>query len=520
MNGPIKISVSRAPALIPGMVDAIKKAKNPLILVPESFTLTTEQALVRATPGKGFIGTQVFSTTSLIREIRERAGFPDKSVITADGRHMVLSLLLLKNKNSLLFYKENVNQIGMAEKLAEQIDDLTDGGFSFSNLVNASEKMKKSTVYKCHDIALLWEEYQNVLNSGYVDQHTEWSIALDRLEGSGLFQGMDLLIYGFDYINMNLTELVTTAYPLVNTITIGLISETGCPDDHIFEVASNSVKRFTKRMAKEGVKIPVELEAYRLDDSHTDPGIRFIEQNIYAIYCRDNKRVSDTLSRELVKETLNQHTNQYQKLANICYDKQCQSFGYNGVVDDEDVDAEGFCRRAEDLFELYQQCANRKQVETVCLTYLRMLEATKVSIKGNLYFVPKHTMAKVDAFESFIEELNEGNRNDTPLTANSFYIIDDAKQRDKMTEEFYIAVKKEIAEYQEKADYLIKSGSRSPATLERWVVKIASLEEKKRHYEEILRRELDGLDDEFGDLKLLSQKLAIRARGLRVKKAA
>ena len=283
MNGPIKISVSRAPALIPGMVDAIKNAKKPLILVPESFTLTTEQALVQATPGKGFIGTQVFSTTSLIREIRERAGFPDKTVITADGRHMILSLLLLKNKNNLLFYKENVNQISMAEKLAEQIDDLMDGGFSYLNLVSASEKMKKSTVYKCHDIALLWEEYQKVLDSGYVDQHTEWSIALDRLEGSGLFQGMDLLIYGFDYINMNLTELVTTVYPLVNSITIGLISETGCPDDHIFEVASNSVKRFFKRMGKEGINIPVTIEPYRLDDSNVDPGIRFIEQNIYAM---------------------------------------------------------------------------------------------------------------------------------------------------------------------------------------------------------------------------------------------
>lgn len=42
MNGPVKISVSRAPALIPGMVDAIRKVNNPLILVPESFTLTTE----------------------------------------------------------------------------------------------------------------------------------------------------------------------------------------------------------------------------------------------------------------------------------------------------------------------------------------------------------------------------------------------------------------------------------------------------------------------------------------------
>jgi len=60
---------------------------------------------------------------------------------------------------------------------------------------------------------------------------------------------------------------------------------------------------------------------------------------------------------------------------------------------------------------------------------------------------------------------------------------------------------------------------RSPAVLERWVMKIAALEEKKRHYEAILRRELDGLDDEFGDLKLLSQELSIRARGLRFRQA-
>ena len=242
------------------------------------------------------------------------------------------------------------------------------------------------------------------------------------------------------------------------------------------------------------------------------------EQNIYEIYCRDNKRAAEKLSRELVKETLNRHTNQYQKLANLHYDKADQSFGYDDVTDDADVDTLAFCHRAEDLFELYQDCANRKQVETVCLNYLRSLEATKVSINGHLYFVPKHTMEKVDTFESFIEELSNRNRNDKTLTANSFYIIDDAKQRGKMTEEFYLAVKKEIAEYQERADYLIKSGSRSASTLERWVLKIEALEEKKCHYEAILRRELDGLDDEFGDLKLLSQELTIRARGLRAKK--
>ena len=41
------------------------------------------------------------------------------------------------------------------------------------------------------------------------------------------------------------------------------------------------------------------------------------EQNICEVYCRDNKRAADKLSRELVKETLNLHTNQYRKLANL-----------------------------------------------------------------------------------------------------------------------------------------------------------------------------------------------------------
>ena len=127
---------------------------------------------------------------------------------------------------------------------------------------------------------------------------------------------------------------------------------------------------------------------------------------------------------------------------------------------------------------------------------------------------------KVDTFETFIKQLSAKNQNDNVLSVNSFYIIDDAKRRDKMMEEFYSAVKKEIALYQEKADYLIQSGSRSPAVMERWVNKIATLEQKKQHYEEILRRELDGLDDEFERLRLLSQELSVRATGLRFRKAA
>ena len=242
------------------------------------------------------------------------------------------------------------------------------------------------------------------------------------------------------------------------------------------------------------------------------------EPKIYEVYCRDNERSPDMYSRELVKETLNQHTNQYQKLANLRYEKPDKSFGYGDMQDDPDVDVLELCQRAEELFGQYQRCANRRQIETICLGFLRSLEATKVSANGHLFFVPRQFMSQVDVFESFIEALATMNLSRTPLTVNSFYIIDDARQRNKMTEEFYIAVKKEITEYQDRADYLIKSGCASPAVMERWVVKIAGLEEKKRHYEDILQRELNGLDDEFGNLRFLSQELTLRARDLRAQK--
>ena len=244
------------------------------------------------------------------------------------------------------------------------------------------------------------------------------------------------------------------------------------------------------------------------------------ETHICLAYCRDNKHTANILSRELVKETLDRKTNRYEKLANISFDKRDHVFRCDNLVMDPVVDVRGCCRRAEELFELYQRCANRKQIETICTNFLRGLDATKLSIAGHLYFVPKTYIEKVDIFEDFITLLGGLDRNDAPLMVNSFFIIDDEKQRGKMTEEFYAAVRKEIAAYQERCDHLIRSGSQSPAVMDRWVLKVQGLEEKKKHYEKVLQRELDGLDDEFNTLKFLAQELQVRANSIRIQKAA
>ncbi|MCR5263027.1 MAG: PD-(D/E)XK nuclease family protein, partial [Clostridiales bacterium] len=68
-----------------------------------------------------------------------------------------------------------------------------------------------------------------------------------------------------------------------NSITVGLVSGTGGGDDHIFAYTSESLKRFLKRMRRMYPGIPVSVDKYEDDESGTDPGIRFIERNVFAL---------------------------------------------------------------------------------------------------------------------------------------------------------------------------------------------------------------------------------------------
>ena len=243
-------------------------------------------------------------------------------------------------------------------------------------------------------------------------------------------------------------------------------------------------------------------------------------REIFRIYCRDNQRDGNLYSRELVRETVGLRTNRYDKLANICYDRDADRMYHDIVEDDPALDVEQLCRSMEQKFLVFRECLGRSQIDTILLHYLETLDALPISVYGKLYFVPRDKMHRVDLFEDFLEELNRANQNDKALVVNSFFVADDDKQRDKMTSEFYTLVRKEAQEYQERAAYLIDSGCQSASIMERWIRRIHELEQKKQRYEALFRKELSETDAEFDSLALYSQELQVRADGIRMLKAA
>lgn len=243
-------------------------------------------------------------------------------------------------------------------------------------------------------------------------------------------------------------------------------------------------------------------------------------QEIFRIYCRDNQRDGNLYSRELVRETVGLRTNRYDKLANICFDRDTDRMYHDIVEDDPVLDVEQMCQSMEQKFLIFRECLGRSQIDTILLHYLETLDALPISVYGKLYFVPRDKMHKVDLFEDFLEELNRANQNDKALVVNSFYVADDEKQREKMASEFYTLVRKEAQEYQERAAYLIDSGCQSASIMERWIRRIHELEQKRQRYEALFRKELSKTDAEFDSLQLYSQELQIRADGIRMLKTA
>jgi len=122
------------------------------------------------------------------------------------------------------------------------------------------------------------------------------------------------------------------------------------------------------------------------------------EVKISKVYCRDNQTAGGVYSRELVKETLDEYTNHYKKLANLSFDREYDHFSYSVEGYDADVDVYALCEKAEELFRLYKDCAGKSQIETLTENFLSHMESLKISVHGRLFFIPKKHMHLVDLF--------------------------------------------------------------------------------------------------------------------------
>jgi len=88
-------------------------------------TKASEETLNFSFQGGHINMAEIFSPSSLIREVREMTGYGNKKPISGDGQNMIISQVLHHYRDELKYYSDSAAQPTLAAKIAGQIDDFT-----------------------------------------------------------------------------------------------------------------------------------------------------------------------------------------------------------------------------------------------------------------------------------------------------------------------------------------------------------------------------------------------------------
>ena len=275
----IRIITMRAPGLIPSLLHETQQAGHPVLLVPSAYTLDCEKELIRSRQEKGFIGIEVFSPSSLIREVRELTGSGGMVSLPPEGQVMLISQILHRKARELEYYGDAVSQPSLAKRIADQINELANAHLD-SSMLSQFHPQSRRTRAKLHDLTVVWREYEERAAQGFVDITGAWQSALRALPSCDLLRGADLMIYGFGYISFELIDLIEAALPLAASVTVGLVCDDRSPDKQIFRTATDSLA--TLRFHLQELGLPFREEVFR-ELPPMDPGISYVENTIYAM---------------------------------------------------------------------------------------------------------------------------------------------------------------------------------------------------------------------------------------------
>lgn len=194
-------------------------AQSPLIiLVPEQATFQTEYALISDPDLVGSVRAQVLSFRRLAWRILQQAGGAARPPIGELGKHMLLRALLARREGELEVFGKAARQAGFIQRLAQTLTELEaynlspEGLRRYSRFIEEPDSglgagrtegrllapgASRFVGRKLHDLAVIYQAYQEYLQGRYTDPDGYLRLAAQKLKDVGWIAGARVWVDGF-----------------------------------------------------------------------------------------------------------------------------------------------------------------------------------------------------------------------------------------------------------------------------------------------------------------------------------
>ena len=261
-------------------IDA-EKGKNVYILVPEQYSMYTEQALLSRFGMSGQSKIQVLTFSRLCNLIFSRKGPLRTQYVDKAGKYMLARKAMQSVENQLTLLRANVYQHGFAKLAVSTISEFKRYGVSPSRLREAAENAADARLaMKLRDLSTIYERFNTITEESRCNSEDNLTIAISRISGCDFLKGSIYIDFfrSFTPIEYDaLKELMKIA-----DLCVALCTDTLSDDASVFFSQVN-VYRHLREIAKDnGVAIGKDTYLQNNVQSGISPELIHIRDNYFA----------------------------------------------------------------------------------------------------------------------------------------------------------------------------------------------------------------------------------------------
>ena len=270
------------PMVLRAAETSMKAGRRLILYVPEQYTLQAERDLITGLKLPGLLEIQVISPRKLRQQVKERAGSGVKSLLNEMGRAMALHRVMTDKAEELVYYRDMTDLPGAVRRVGEALDELRESELTPEDLENyATGAATGAERAKLSDMKTIWQGYEELISGQFEDEKTAWADTVSRLEQSGMWDGADLAVYGFDTIRPDLRELIARICRRMNSVAVFLVMDAeSAPDGRIFTSQRESVNRLVQKLEETGF-IAEEIFPKNRREGCTEQ-LAWLDRNLFA----------------------------------------------------------------------------------------------------------------------------------------------------------------------------------------------------------------------------------------------
>ena len=253
------------------------------VIVPDQYTLEAERRAFRHMKVKGLPDIEILGFSRLGDKVLDAAGRDGRILIDKYGRQMLLTGIILRQKDNLEIYKGFEEKNSFVEMVNNFISEIKQHGMNCEGLEAVAEGLDESSLLrrKLKDICCIFREYEKAIEGRYTDSEDYIDTVVNRIPQAEFISDRDIWIYGFDCFTPKNFDMIGELIRNAGDVNIVMTYDDRGNDAQIFEITGAVVAQLEKLAFDMGADLSVKaIEGYHKNRS---VAIEHLERQLYSL---------------------------------------------------------------------------------------------------------------------------------------------------------------------------------------------------------------------------------------------